>query len=70
MYRSTVCKTEQIDWNAIASDFEYVGEAQFCYVSVFGFTSEARRVTQEKGVFLLHAEDFASSAEWKASRVF
>lgn len=53
-------QNRQIDWNAIATDFEYVGEAQFCYVSVFGFTDEARQIAEEKGVLLLQAEDFTS----------
>jgi len=50
----------QIDWDTIENDLKYVGDTKFCYVSVFGFTDEARRIAEEKSVFLLQAEDFTS----------
>jgi hypothetical protein len=53
-------RNQQIDWEAIESDLQYVGEAQFCYVSVFGFTDNARRIADERGVLLLEAADFTS----------
>lgn len=49
-----------VDWAAIESDLQYIGDAQFCYVSVFGFTEDARRLAEEKGVLLREAEDFTS----------
>ena len=34
---------QQIDWPAIEKDYEHAGEdVQFCFVSVYGFTPEAR----------------------------
>lgn len=53
-------QNRQVDWAAVEADLQYVGEAQFCYVSVFGFTDRARRTAEEKGVLLLQAEDFTS----------
>jgi predicted Mrr-cat superfamily restriction endonuclease len=53
-------QNREVDWASIESDCQYVGEAQFCYVSVFGFTGEARLLAEEKGVLLLQAEDFTS----------
>jgi len=51
---------QQADWAAIEADLQYVGKAQFCYVSVFGFTDQARRLADERGVLLLQAEDFTA----------
>lgn len=53
-------QNREVDWAAIEADLQYVGEAQFCYVSVFGFTDEARRLAEERSVLLLQAEDFTS----------
>ena len=50
----------EVDWASIESDYQYVGEAQFCYVSVFGGTGEVRLMAEEKGVLLLQAEDLTS----------
>jgi predicted Mrr-cat superfamily restriction endonuclease len=51
---------QQVDWPAIEADLQYVGKAQFCYVSIFGFTDQARRLADERNVLLLQAEDFTS----------
>lgn len=51
-------RDQQVDWEAIDSDLQNVGDARFCYVSVFGFTEQARRTADEHGVLLLQAEDF------------
>jgi hypothetical protein len=51
-------QNRQIDWATIESDLPHVGEAKFCYVSVFGFTDEARRRADERDILLLQAEDF------------
>jgi predicted Mrr-cat superfamily restriction endonuclease len=53
-------RNQQIDWAAIESDLQNVGDARFCYVSIFGFTEQARRIADERGVLLLQAEDFVS----------
>lgn len=52
-------KNDKVDWPAIEKDCENVGEARFCFVSVFGFTEEARRRAYEERVHLLEATDFA-----------
>ena len=51
---------QQVDWPQIEADLINVGDAQFCYVSVFGFTPDARRAAEERNVYLLEAEDFTS----------
>jgi hypothetical protein len=51
-------QNQQVDWPAIETDLVNVGEAQFCYVSVFGFTPEARSAAAERGILLLEAGDF------------
>ena len=48
----------QVDWNTIQSDFQHVGEARFCYVSVYGFTDDARTRADEQDVRLMEAGDF------------
>jgi hypothetical protein len=49
----------QIDWPAIEKDYEHAGEdVQFCFVSVYGFTPEARAKAAEEGITLLEAGDF------------
>jgi predicted Mrr-cat superfamily restriction endonuclease len=49
----------KVDWPAIQNDLDHVGEAWFCYVSVYGFTDEARtRADEEERVLLMEAEDF------------
>ncbi|CAN5654385.1 hypothetical protein BH23CHL7_BH23CHL7_20380 [soil metagenome] len=47
-----------IDWPAIERDAAHVGEARFCYVSVFGFTPEARERAAAEDIVLLEAGDF------------
>src|ERR1019366_3525472 len=49
----------QIDWPAIEKDFEHAGEdAQFCFVSVYGFTPEARARAEAEDIRLMEAGDF------------
>jgi len=49
----------QIDWPAIETDFEHAGEdAQFCFVSVYGFTAEARARAEAEDIRLMEAGDF------------
>lgn len=48
-----------VDWSMVDSDFRHAGDARFCFVSVFGFTPEARARAEEEGVVLLEAGDFA-----------
>lgn len=50
---------QKVDWSAIEKDFHHVGEARFCYVSVFGFTEEARKRAEDARIVLLEAGDFA-----------
>lgn len=48
-----------IDWPAIERDYDNVGDdCTFCFVSVYGFTPEARSRAEEKGICLLEAGDF------------
>ncbi|MCA9605284.1 MAG: restriction endonuclease [Myxococcales bacterium] len=49
----------QVGWEEIEADFRHAGEASFCYVSVFGFTDEARERADAEDVRLLEAGDFA-----------
>jgi predicted Mrr-cat superfamily restriction endonuclease len=49
----------QIDWPAIEKDYEHAGDdMQFCFVSVYGFTPEARSKAEEQGIRLMEAGDF------------
>jgi predicted Mrr-cat superfamily restriction endonuclease len=47
-----------VDWPAIERDASHVGEARFCYVSVFGFTAQARERAAAEEIVLLEAGDF------------
>ena len=51
-------KHQMIDWPTIEADYEHAGEARFCYVSVFGFTEEARKRAADERIVLLEAGDF------------
>lgn len=48
-----------VDWPEIEGDYLHVGDARFCFVSVFGFTELAIRRAAEEDVRLLEAGDFA-----------
>jgi predicted Mrr-cat superfamily restriction endonuclease len=49
----------EVDWPTIEKDFEHVGDAgHFCFVSVYGFTEEARARADEEDVLLLEAANF------------
>jgi hypothetical protein len=50
---------QKVDWPQIESDLKLVGEARFCYVSVFGFTPQARGKADAAEVLLLEGGDFA-----------
>jgi len=52
-------RNQPVDWNMVDSDLRHIGEARFCFVSVFGFTPEARERAAEHDVLLLEAGDFA-----------
>lgn len=48
-----------VDWPTIQRDFEHVGaESRFCYVSVYGFSAEARTRADDESVHLMEAADF------------
>ncbi|MBX7074053.1 MAG: restriction endonuclease [Pirellulales bacterium] len=47
-----------VDWPEIEYDFQRVGSGRFCFVSVFGFTDEARQKSLDAGIRLLEAGDF------------
>ena len=49
---------QKVDWSTIEKDLANVGEARFCFVSVYGFTPEARVEAEEQEVMLLEAADF------------
>jgi restriction endonuclease Mrr len=49
---------QTVDWPEIEHDLMRVGAAQFCFVSVYGFTDMARKNAQEQGVRVLEAADF------------
>jgi predicted Mrr-cat superfamily restriction endonuclease len=49
----------EIGWEAIEKDLEHAGEdATFCFVSVYGFTKDARTNAAEQEVVLMEAADF------------
>jgi predicted Mrr-cat superfamily restriction endonuclease len=52
-------RDRKVDWPEIEQDFKNVGEARFCYVSVFGFTELARENAEANDIVLLEAGDFA-----------
>jgi hypothetical protein len=47
-----------VTWAEIDRDRASAGDARFCYVSVYGFTEEARRKAAEADVLLMEAADF------------
>jgi hypothetical protein len=49
----------EVGWDIIESDLRHVGDARFCFVSVFGFSPEARQRAAAAGVVLLEAGDFS-----------
>lgn len=49
---------QKVDWTTVEKDLSNVGESKFCFVSVYGFTPEARVEAEEHGVLLLEAADF------------
>jgi predicted Mrr-cat superfamily restriction endonuclease len=51
-------QSQKVDWPLIEQDLLHVGYARFCYVSVFGFTPEARQKADAEDVLLLEAGDF------------
>lgn len=51
-------RNRPVDGPEIEQDYRKVGEAKFCFVSVFGFTAEARQRADAEGVRLLEAGDF------------
>lgn len=51
-------QNKQVDWSEVDWALKRVGDASLLYVSVFGFTDEARRRAEEEGIVLLEAGDF------------
>jgi predicted Mrr-cat superfamily restriction endonuclease len=52
-------QNQSVDWPTIRRDLEHVGaESRFCYVSVYGFTDEARMRADEEGIYLMEAASF------------
>lgn len=51
-------QNKPVDWPAIEHDASHVGGARFCYVSVFGFTAQARERAAAEDIVLLEAGDF------------
>lgn len=50
---------QKVDWPTIRQDLEHIGaESQFCYVSVYGFTEEARTRADDENIRLMEAADF------------
>jgi predicted Mrr-cat superfamily restriction endonuclease len=47
-----------VDWPEIEHDLRHVGDANFCYVSVFGFSDQARQKSDAEDIRLLEAGDF------------
>jgi len=48
----------RVDWPLIQGGWERAGDARFCFVSVAGFTDEAREKADESDIRLLEASDF------------
>jgi hypothetical protein len=51
-------ENRKADWAMIEKDARHAGDARFCFVSVFGFTDEARTKAQSEDIVLLEAGDF------------
>ena len=49
---------QPVGWAEIEHDFERLGSGRFCFVSVFGFTDEARQKADAADIRLLEAGDF------------
>lgn len=49
---------KKVDWPEIEAHIEAIGDARFCFASVFGFTDLARAKADEEDVLLLEAGDF------------
>jgi predicted Mrr-cat superfamily restriction endonuclease len=49
-----------VDQGEIKNHVDHAGDANFCFVSVFGFTDDARKYADSAGVRLMQAEDFSS----------
>jgi hypothetical protein len=47
-----------VDWPEIEADYRNAGDANFCYVSVFGFTEQARQSADDEEIRLMEAGDF------------
>lgn len=48
-----------VDWPEIEDGFRHAGDAHFCFVSVYGFTEDARmRAEKEENLTILKREDF------------
>jgi predicted Mrr-cat superfamily restriction endonuclease len=47
-----------VDWPEVEHDYRNVGDANFCFVSVFGFTDQARQKADQEGIRLMEAGDF------------
>ncbi len=50
---------QKMDWLEIQEDLSFSGDNRFCFVSVFGFTEQARQLAARRGVRLMQAADFA-----------
>ncbi|MGD0796140.1 MAG: restriction endonuclease [Acidobacteriaceae bacterium] len=53
-------QNRRVDQDEIRNHADHAGDAHFCFVSVFGFTDEARKYADSAGVRLMQAEDFSS----------
>lgn len=51
-------QNRRVDWPTIHKDLEKVGDARFCFVSVYGFTDDAKKKAEEEDVRLLESADF------------
>jgi len=50
---------QKVDWPDVEYYYHHAGDAHFGFVSVFGFTDNARLRADEEGIRLLEAADFA-----------
>jgi len=52
------CEGRKVDWSTIEQSIEFAGDVRFCFVSVFGFTGEARQFAHSRRVRLMEPADF------------
>jgi hypothetical protein len=50
---------KQVGWNEVSQFADHAGDADLCFVSVFGFDEEATEKADSAGILLLQAQHFS-----------